>query len=36
LVQGVVMVFTFVFTLANLAADITNAWLNPRIAAAAT
>jgi peptide/nickel transport system permease protein len=35
LVQGVVMVFTFVFTLANLAADATNAWLNPRIAAAA-
>jgi peptide/nickel transport system permease protein len=36
LVQGVVMVFTFVFILANLAADITNAWLNPRIAAAAS
>jgi peptide/nickel transport system permease protein len=36
LVQGVVMVFTFVFVLANLAADIANAWLNPRIAAAAT
>jgi peptide/nickel transport system permease protein len=35
LVQGVVMVFTFVFTLANLAADITNVWLNPRIAAVA-
>ncbi|MDR3538690.1 MAG: ABC transporter permease [Acetobacteraceae bacterium] len=35
LVQGVVMVFTFVFILANLAADVTNAWLNPRIAAAA-
>ena len=35
LVQGVVMVFTFVFILANLVADITNAWLNPRIAAAA-
>jgi len=34
LVQGVVMVFTFVFILANLVADITNAWLNPRIAAA--
>ena len=33
-VQGVVMVFTFVFTLANLVADIANAWLNPRIAAA--
>jgi peptide/nickel transport system permease protein len=35
LVQGVVMVFTFVFTLANLAADMTNAWLNPRISVAA-
>jgi peptide/nickel transport system permease protein len=35
LVQGVVMVFTFVFILANLAADIANAWLNPRIMAAA-
>lgn len=34
LVQAVVMVFTFVFTLANLAADLINAWLNPRIAAA--
>jgi peptide/nickel transport system permease protein len=32
LVQGVVMVFTFVFTLANLAADMANVWLNPRIA----
>jgi peptide/nickel transport system permease protein len=35
LVQGIVMVFTFVFILANLVADVTNAWLNPRIAAAA-
>jgi peptide/nickel transport system permease protein len=35
LVQGVVMVFTFIFILANLVADITNAWLNPRIAATA-
>jgi peptide/nickel transport system permease protein len=35
LVQGIVMVFTFVFIIANLVADITNAWLNPRIAAAA-
>jgi peptide/nickel transport system permease protein len=35
LVQGVVMVFTFVFTLANLVADGTNASLNPRLAAAA-
>jgi peptide/nickel transport system permease protein len=33
LVQGVVMVFTFIFILANLAADLTNAWLNPRLAA---
>jgi peptide/nickel transport system permease protein len=33
LVQGVVMVFTFIFILANLVADLTNAWLNPRIAA---
>lgn len=30
LVQGVVMVFTFIFILANLIADLTNAWLNPR------
>lgn len=35
LVQGVVMVFTFVFTLANLVADAANSWLNPRLAAAA-
>jgi peptide/nickel transport system permease protein len=34
LVQGVVMVFTFVFILANLVADLANAWLDPRIAAA--
>jgi peptide/nickel transport system permease protein len=33
LVQGIVMVFTFIFILANLVADLTNAWLNPRIAA---
>ncbi|WP_428487812.1 ABC transporter permease [Rhodopila sp.] len=33
LVQGVVMVFTFIFILANLIADLTNAWLNPRLAA---
>jgi peptide/nickel transport system permease protein len=32
LVQGVVMVFTFIFILANLTADLTNAWLNPRMA----
>ncbi len=36
LVQGVVMVFTFIFMLANLVADVTNVWLNPRIAAVAT
>ena len=35
LVQGVVMVFTFVFILANLVADLTNVWLNPRMAAPA-
>lgn len=34
LVQGVVMVFTFIFIVANLVADLTNAWLNPRMAAA--
>ena len=33
LVQGVVMVFTFIFIIANLVADMTNAWLNPRLAA---
>jgi peptide/nickel transport system permease protein len=33
LVQGVVMIFTFIFILANLIADLTNAWLNPRTAA---
>jgi peptide/nickel transport system permease protein len=32
LVQAVVLVFTFIFTLANLAADLINAWLNPRLA----
>jgi peptide/nickel transport system permease protein len=36
LVQGVVMVFTFIFILANLVADLTNAWLNPRMAAVTT
>ena len=35
LVQGVVMVFTFIFTLANLVADVANTWLNPRMAAVA-
>jgi peptide/nickel transport system permease protein len=33
LVQGVVMVFTFIFIAANLVADLTNVWLNPRMAA---
>jgi peptide/nickel transport system permease protein len=32
LVQGVVLVFTLVFILANLIADMANAWLNPRLA----
>lgn len=32
LVQGVVLVFTFVFIIANLIADMVNAWLNPRVA----
>ncbi|MGO9945498.1 MAG: ABC transporter permease [Steroidobacteraceae bacterium] len=32
LVQGIVMVFTLVFVIANLLADIANAWLNPRLA----
>jgi peptide/nickel transport system permease protein len=33
LVQGVVMIFTFIFIIANLIADMTNVWLNPRLAA---
>jgi peptide/nickel transport system permease protein len=33
LVQGVVMVFTFIFIIANLVADLTNMSLNPRLAA---
>lgn len=33
LVQAVVMVFTIIFVLANLVADLVNAWLNPRLAA---
>jgi peptide/nickel transport system permease protein len=36
LVQAVVLVFTFIFTLANLGADLINAWLNPRLALGAT
>jgi peptide/nickel transport system permease protein len=36
LVQAVVLVFTFIFTLANLVADLINAWLNPRLAVART
>jgi peptide/nickel transport system permease protein len=31
LVQAVVLIFTIVFLLANLVADLLNAWLNPRI-----
>ena len=34
LVQGVVMIFTAVFILANLASDLINAWLNPLLRAA--
>jgi peptide/nickel transport system permease protein len=33
LVQGVVMVFTFIFIIANLISDMTNIWLNPKLAA---
>jgi peptide/nickel transport system permease protein len=33
LVQGVVMVFTFIFMIANLVSDMTNIWLNPKLAA---
>lgn len=32
LVQGIVMVFTLIFVIANLLADLANAWLNPRLA----
>jgi peptide/nickel transport system permease protein len=34
LVQGIVMVFTLIFVVANLLADLANAWLNPRLAMA--
>ena len=34
MVQAVVLVFTLIFLAANLVADITNAWLDPRLAAA--
>jgi peptide/nickel transport system permease protein len=34
MVQTVVMMFTLVFVLANLIADLINAWLNPRLAMA--
>jgi peptide/nickel transport system permease protein len=34
LVQGVVMIFTAVFILANLASDLINGWLNPLLRAA--
>lgn len=33
MVQAVVLVFTLIFLAANLVADITNAWLDPRLAA---
>ncbi len=36
MVQAVVMMFTLVFVVANLIADLTNAWLNPRLAAASS
>ena len=36
MVQTVVMVFTIVFVLANLIADLINAWLNPRLAVASS
>jgi peptide/nickel transport system permease protein len=35
MVQAVVMVFTLVFVIANICADVLNASLNPRLAAAA-
>jgi peptide/nickel transport system permease protein len=35
MVQAVVMMFTLVFVGANLAADLANGWLNPRLAASA-
>jgi peptide/nickel transport system permease protein len=35
MVQAVVMVFTLVFVIANLCADLANASLNPRLAAPA-
>ena len=35
MVQAVVMVFTFVFVIANLCADLLNASLNPRLASSA-
>jgi peptide/nickel transport system permease protein len=34
LVQGIVLMFTLVFTAANLLADLANGWLNPRLAMA--
>jgi peptide/nickel transport system permease protein len=34
LVQGIVMVFTLIFVVANLLADLANAWLHPRLAMA--
>lgn len=36
MVQAVVFIFTLIFLLASLAADLLNAWLNPRLRTAAT
>ena len=36
MVQAVVMMFTFVFVIANLVADLLNSWINPRFAMAAS
>jgi len=35
MVQAVVLVFTLIFLAANLVADLTNAWLDPRLAVSA-
>jgi peptide/nickel transport system permease protein len=35
MVQAVVLIFTLFFIVANIAADIVNAWLNPRVGATA-
>ena len=36
MVQAVVMMFTLVFVIANLVADLLNSWINPRFAMAAS